>query len=70
MAWRKKSESLDLNCTAKSSHVGSGSKVAHFLVAIAFNRGVTLCEQYHGSINAEMFAHFILEHFSDTFQKA
>ena len=56
---RKKSAGLDLNCTAKGSHVGSGGRVAHFLVAIAFNRGIILFEQYHGSINGEMFAQFI-----------
>ena len=61
---------MDLNCTAKGSHVGSGGTVGHFLVAIAFNRGVILCEQYHGKINDEMFGEFILEHFNDTFEKS
>ena len=69
MAWKKKGEGLDLICTSKGSHVGSGSRVAHFLVAIAFNRGVILCKQYYGNINSEMFAQFILEHFNDTFEK-
>ena len=70
MAWRKKSEGLDLKCTAKGSHVGSGGKVAHFLVAVSFNRRVILCEQYHGNINDEMFEQFILEHFNNTFEKS
>ena len=70
IAWRKKSKGLDLNCTANSSHVGSRGRVAHFLVAIAFNRGVLLCEKYHQIINGEMYAQFILEHFNDTFEKS
>ena len=44
--------------------------MAHFLVAIAFNQGVILCEQCHGNINGGMFAQFILEHFNDTFEKS
>lgn len=70
MAWRKKSEGLDLNCTAKGSHVGSGGRVAHFLVAISYNRGVILCEQYYGNINGEMFGQFILDHFKEVFAKS
>ena len=70
MAWRKKSEGLDLHCTAKGSHVGSGGRVAHFLVAIAHNRGVILCEQYYGNINGEMFAQFISDHFNEAFEKS
>ena len=59
MTSRKKSAGLDLNYTAKGSHVGSGGRVAYFLVAIAFNRGIILFEQYHGNINGEVFAQFI-----------
>ena len=70
MPWRKKNEDLDQNCTAKGSHVGSGGRVAYFLVANAFNRGVILYEQYHGSIHGEIFAEFILEHFNDIFEKS
>ena len=70
MAWRKKYEGLDLNCTEKGSYFCFGSKVEHFLVAIAFNCGVILCEQCHGNINGEMFAQFILDHFNDIFKKS
>ena len=68
MAWRKRDEGLKPNCTAKGSHVGSGGKVAHFIVAIAYNKGVILCEQYQGKVNGEMFANFVLEHFERTFK--
>ena len=36
MAWRKRDEGLKPNCTTKGSHVGSGGKVVHFMVAIAY----------------------------------
>ena len=67
MAWRKRDEGLEPNCTAKGSHVGSGGNVAHFMVAIAYNKGVILHEQYLGRLNGEMFAKFITDHFEDTF---
>ena len=45
MAWRKRDEGFKPNCTTKGSHVGSGGKVAHFMVAIAYMKRVILCEQ-------------------------
>ena len=68
MAWRTRDEGL--NCTVKGSHVGSGGKVPHFIVAIACGKGIILCEQYHRRINGEMFVEFITEHFDDTFEKS
>lgn len=70
MAWRKRSEGLHPTCTAKGSHVGAGGRVAHFMVAICFDKGVILCQQYDGRINGEMFAEFISEHFNETFEKS
>ena len=40
MTWRQRSEGLDPLCTAKGSHTGSGGRIAHFIVAISFNKGV------------------------------
>ena len=40
MAWRLKNEGLHPHCTAKGSHVGSGERVPHFIVAIAHRKGV------------------------------
>ena len=68
MAWRRRDEGLDPSCTSKGSHVGSGGKVAYFFVAIAYQKGVVLCEQYHGKLNGPMFANFISEHFESAFQ--
>ena len=52
--------------TAKGSHVGLGERVAHFILAIAHQEGVVLCEQYEGKINGDMFLDFIKAHFQET----
>ena len=70
MAWRKRNEGLSVECTTKESHEGSGGKVANFFVAIAYEKGVVLCEQYMGNLNGQMFADFIREHFKETFNKS
>ena len=70
MAWRKRDEGLERNCTAKGSHVGSGGKVAHFMVAIAYTKGVIFCEQYTGRINGEMSSDFVKQHFVRTFESS
>ena len=69
MTLRKRSEGLDPLYTAKGSHTGSGGRIAHFIVAISFNKGVILCEQYFGKISGEMFADFIHKHFKEAFLK-
>ena len=67
MAWRRRDEGLEPMCTAKGSRVGSGGRVAHFMVAIAYGKGVILCEQYFGRLNGAKFAQFIRTHFPNTF---
>jgi len=69
MAWRKMNEGLDPYCTAKGMHVGSGGRVAHFMVAIAHKEGVVLCQQYTGKLNGQKFADFIKQHFLQTFNR-
>ena len=44
MTWRQRSEGLDPLCTGKGSHTGSGGRIAHFIVAISFNKRLILCE--------------------------
>lgn len=66
--WRKKSEGLTRGCTAKGSHVGSGGRVVKLMVAISYDRGIVLCEEYE-HLNGPMFAMFIKKHFKKTFQK-
>ena len=56
MAWRLKNEGLHPHCTAKDSHLGLGGRVAHFILAISPQKGVTLCEHYESKINGDMFS--------------
>ena len=51
--WRKSNEGLSYGCTAKGKK--EGAKQAKFMVAISYDRGVVMCEQYSG-INGENFA--------------
>ena len=67
MAWRKRGNGLNVNHTSKGSHEGSGGRVAHFLVAIAYGKGVLLAEQYEGQLNGEKFADFIKANFPTVF---
>ena len=47
--------------------MSSGGRVAHFIVAIAHQEGLVLCEQYEGKINGYMFSDFIKACFQETF---
>ena len=64
-----KNEGLHPHCIAKGSHVGSGGRAAHSIVAIAHQKGVVLCEQYEGKINGDMFSDFIKTYFQETFSR-
>lgn len=67
--WRTKDEALDISCTAKGSHVGSGGKVLHILVAISFNCGVVLCQEYE-HMDGTFYSKFILEHFATILERS
>ena len=70
MTWRKASDGLSFNKTSKGSHEGSGGRTAHFIVAIAFNKGVILAEQYEGNLNGQKFADFVCEQFPTLFENS
>ena len=55
--WRKRGEGLKLRCTAKGKKEGCAS--ANFMVAIAYGKGVVLCEQWEGTIIDEKFASIV-----------
>ena len=55
MAWQLKDEGLHPHYTGKRFHVGSAGRVAHFIVAIAYQKGVLLYEQYESKTNGDMF---------------
>ena len=44
--WRKQQERLAFGCTAKGSYCGTGGRVAKFMVALSYGKGVVLCKQY------------------------
>lgn len=60
--WRRKNEGLNPDCIAKGSKVGSGGKVAHFMVAISYDRAAIVCDQYE-KMNGKYFAGFVREKF-------
>lgn len=64
--WRKVTEGLHSQCTAKGNKVGYGGKQVKFFVAISYDRGVILAEQYD-TLNGESFANFIRSHFEQMF---
>jgi transposase len=70
MVWRKRSEGLNPNCTSKGKKAGSGGRMANFIVAIAYGKGVVLCEQYEDRFTGQYFADFIRKHFPATFKKS
>lgn len=70
MAWRKPHDGLTFERTARGSHEGTGGRVAHFICAIAYNRGMILADQYDGRMNGEKFAAFIDKVFPRLFQES
>ena len=68
--WRKEKERLSLNCTARGRQEGSGGRVAKFMVAIAYRKGVTMCANYDVTLNGPSFAKFISRKFNACFRKS
>ena len=68
MAWRKRSEGLELSTKGKKE--GTGGKVAQFFVAISHSKGVVLCQQYEERLTGKFFASFIKENFPQAFLKS
>ena len=67
--WRKTTEGLKHNCTAKGSNMGTGGRTAHFIVAMCYGKGVLVCEQYE-KMNGSYFAEFVKSNFNDMFSKS
>ena len=64
----KKSEDLSLYCTAAGSREGDGGRVAKFMVAIAYGKGIILCEEFKPTLNGTSFAKFVRTYFPPCFQ--
>lgn len=67
-AWRQKKEGLEFGCTAKGKKEGATN--ANFMVAISYDRGVVMCEQYFGSITGAKFADIVNSHFESAFERS
>ena len=65
-AWRKKQEWFHPWCTAKGKIKGSVN--ANFMVAIAYNSRVVLCEQYDETINGEESSNIVHSGFPEAFE--
>ena len=70
MTWRKKNEGLALHCTAAGSHDGSGGRVAKFMVAIAYGKGVTMCNEFKVRLTGKSFADFVVKYFPPCFSNS
>ena len=68
--WKKKSESLAWHCTAKGKKEGTAGRMAKFMIAIAYSKGIVECKQYSGNINGQKCADFIRNNFPEMFMKA
>lgn len=67
-AWRKRNEGLSLYCTTAGSREGDGGKVAKFMVAIAYGRGVTMRQEYEATLNGKTFSEFVRQYLPPCFQ--
>ena len=67
---RKKNEGTSIHCTAPGKKEGTGGRVLKFMVAIAYDRGVTLCKEYTEKLNGHFFAQFIKKEFPKCFKNS
>ena len=67
--WRKNSEGLHIACTSKGSKAGYGGRQAKFFVAISYDKGVILAEQYT-HLNGSSFAAFVGQYFEEAFRRS
>lgn len=67
--WRRKCEGLKPGCIAKGRKEGTGANVVKLMVAVAYGKGVIICEEYE-KLNGEYFADFIKRNFIDMYGAA
>lgn len=61
--WRKKKEGCVRGCTAKGKKEGVGGRMVHFMVAIAWGKGIVKAIPYDGPINGAKFAEIVRKNF-------
>ena len=67
--WRKRKDGLKSGCVAKGRKEGTGVNVVRLMVAIAYKKGVIICEEYE-KLNGAYFADFIKRNFINMFGAA
>ena len=67
LEWRRRDEGLTHGCTAKGKKEGQTN--VNFIVGIAHDRGVVLCQRYEGQMTGGKFARIIRDHFPTAFAK-
>ena len=67
IVWWKWCEGLNFHWTSKMKKSATGGAMPHFIVAIAHEKGVVLCELYIERFTGAYFADFIQVHFHEAF---
>ena len=68
VTWRKPQEGLSR--TTKGKKEESGGHMAHFIVAIAYGKGVISCEQYFGTLTGGSFGELVHQCFPAIFENS
>ena len=68
MAWKRPGQGFDFGFTGKGSQKDTGGTVAQFMTVIAYGKGESGAEQYHGRINAKRFSSFVRDYFASMFK--
>ena len=68
MAWKRPGQGFHFGFTRKGSQKDTGGTVAQFMTVIAYGKGESGAEQYHGRINAERFSSFVRDYFASMFK--
>lgn len=67
--WRRRNEGLRPGCVAKGRKEGTGLNVVRLMVAVAYGKGVIICEEYK-KLNGAYFADFVKRNFINMFGAA
>ena len=68
-SWRKANEGLKRTCLAKGKKEGVGGRMANFMVAFAYGKGVIGCHHYEGHWTGETFGDYVKKEFPKLFEK-
>jgi len=66
--WRRKGEGLRQGCTAKGSKEGAVN--CNFMVAISYNKGVVLCDEFEGAISGDKMVDIVKRTLPEAFERS